>query len=261
MELRHETKQRASLSPAVWRDIPLEQQRLIRHKGFFFIDDFLTAPTFATATPQAPYITVQDTGVTIKGETTMYGGVMEIAGADAANDDGGIQHGMNVYGLGAIDTSHPYDVAFECRWRTPSTASVSHFIGIAEPGRAVAGTLADSTGALVDKDMIGFHILTAAATTMNFVYRKEGETAVTAVAGVVTVAADTWYKLGFRYTARNKRLTAYVNGEEVGYVNLAAATTFPTAVLMAPLWFLKAHTTAEKKALLDWWAFSMTYDG
>lgn len=261
MDLRHQNKQGASLSPAVWNDIPYEQQRLFRHKGIFFFDDFLTAPTFASNTGQAPYITIQDTGVTIKGETTLPGGIMEIAGADAANDDGGLQHGLNVTGLGFIDKTKPYDVAFEARWRTPSVADVSHFIGLGKPGRAVAGTLADSTGALVDKDLIGFHSLTAAPTTLKFVYRKEGQTAVDAVATALTFAADTWYKLGFRYRAKNKRLTAYVDGEEVGYVNLASATTFPSAVLMSPLWFLKAHTTAEKKALLDWWAFSMhNYD-
>lgn len=82
------------------------------------------------------------------------------------------------------------------------------FIGLAEEGSAGADFITDA-GALKDADYFGFFRDEADGDALDIVYKKNGQTAVTHKGDWKTIAADTWYHVGFRYNAANKVITPW----------------------------------------------------
>lgn len=220
------------------------------NKGFHFFEDFLNAPVFASATSQNGFITYQDTGVTIKGLATEVGGVLQIAGADADNDEGSIQTGGGNAGMVKFNSSAPKKIWFETRIRVSSVDQVSIFAGLAEEGAAAANLMVDDTGVLVTtKDFVGFRTLVASPAAIDAVYQKGSQTLSTS-ADVDTLVADTWVKLGFYFNG--SELKFYIDGELVRTVSDISLTTFPDGEELAPLVALKASVASEKKLDIDW---------
>jgi hypothetical protein len=93
---------------------------------------------------------------------------------------------------------------------------------------------------------------------LKFAYKKAGQTAV-AVATAATIAAATWYKVGFVYDPGEvpaRRIKYFVdNVEGTTYVtetNIATAT-FPDGEEMSPIFGVKNVTDIMVQDL-DWWA-------
>jgi hypothetical protein len=127
----------------------------------------------------------------------------------------------------------------------------------------------DSTGALADKNFLGFVKLYAEAGVFDGAYKADGQTYQDGATktklnalGTFTASATTYHKLGFRYRAHPKTVEWYFDGAALSTsapARLTAteidAATFPDDVLLAPI--IGAKSTAGSAALvlnLDWWA-------
>lgn len=248
-------------SPAIWADCDVLE--IIRNPGtgYHFFDDFLNPPTFASATSQSGYITYQDTGVTIKGLATEVGGVLQIAGADADNDEGSITTGANIAGMVKIASASGKKLWFEARVRFPVITDWAMFIGLAEEGLAAADTLTDDTGATASKDLVGFRILTADPDGVDAIHRKAGQAEVVVLEEAQVAVAATWYKFGFKYEPNaggtNGTLRYFVDGVEVANITDVSITTFPDGEELALLLAIKTGAAVEKKYDMDWWRVAM----
>lgn len=249
-------------SPAIWGKVPWAQFKAGLIDGMGYHEEFLRPTVYASATVQAGVKTYQDTGVTIQGNS-QYGGVLRIAGADAAGDDGALEFGAGVCAPFRISSSAPTLFAWEARVKASLLAQGGLAVGLAEAGFAANAALADTTAALSDKDFVGFHLANATAGTTgtaNAVYRKSGQAATNAGTAVSaqTLSAATWYKLGllfepyFKQSANTHRLTWYIDNVAVQTFEDIDATTFPDAELLTPVFSLKSLDTNEKQMDIDW---------
>jgi hypothetical protein len=117
----------------------------------------------------------------------------------------------------------------------------------------------DNTGEVKDADMIGFRVKHDNGEELDFVYRKNGQSVVEAIANIQALAADTYIKLGFLLNPSAepaKRIKLFVNGSELTtYItdtNIEAAT-FPAGEELSPICHIKNGTAAGSSLSLDWW--------
>ncbi len=253
-------------SGAIWGQMPLED--IILHgRGRYYYNDFtVNAPTFASATAQDGMITYQDTGVTIKPIATDENGVLQIAGADASNDEGSIQFGVTTAVYAKVASTSGKKMAFEMRVKNNGSAltDAAFFCGLAEEASAVADILVDSTGVLkTTADFLGFRTLCASPSEIDTIYQKASQTPVEPDDNAGTLVLDTWIKLGlvFDPTDSAKAIRYYIDGVEVASVAASALddATFPDGEEMALLVATKkgdSSTTVEKKFAIDWVRFA-----
>lgn len=146
------------------------------------------------------------------------------------------------------------DLVFEVclRQANITTAKSGWFVGLMEAGLAT-DTIVDA-GTMCDKDFIGFFKPEGNTAGVDFVYRKNGQAMVEKLGDILTVAALTWYRLGFRFNATNRTITPWVGTGDNTTTKFAASTsgvvtatniataTFPDSEYMAPIAGLKnAH--------------------
>ena len=250
-------------SGAIWQNMPMDDI-IIHGRGRHYFNDFdVYAPTFATATAQCGMITYQDTGVTVKPIATDFNGVLEIAGADADNDEGSIQFGVTTAVYAKIASTAGKKLAFEMRVKNNSAALTdsAFFVGLAEEGTAIADILVNDTGVLkTTADFIGFRTLCASPSELDTIYQKASQTPVEPDDNITTLVAGTWYKLGLLFDPSNaaKAIRYFVDGVEVASVAASALddATFPDGEEMAMLVALKAGEAVEKKLHIDWVKFA-----
>ena len=256
-------------SPNIWADLPRDIQD--PNVGFELFDDFTNFSQHISDQDTQQYASYIDTGVTLKQLPGVVGGQVQVAGNDADNDEGVLStHGP----LAQVSDTAGDDrkLWFEARIKKASVANngVSFFIGLAfDHGSSVplsaAEALVDNTGALGAFSYIGFHVDAADGDALNFVYKAEGQSQVDHIAGVQALAADTFYKVGFKYDPKadtSKRIAVYVDGtEQTTYVtgtNIAAAT-FPDAEPLGLCLATKVGAAAEVKVTMDWWKVAQLY--
>jgi hypothetical protein len=248
-------------SDNIWSRIPWHQIQRGLKPGFFweFNAGSPAASVFASATVQAGVKTFQDAGVTI-GPASLDGGNLQIAGADAAGDDGAIEFmGGGAAGAFSVSSSRLRKVAFEIRLSLTTLAQMGFFAGLVQPGFAAAAALADTTAALSDKHLIGFHLANATSGTTDTVdcsYRKSGGAAQVNGSGVQTLSADTYYKLNLLFTPYATpsvhRLEWFIDNLSLSSFTDIDATTFPDGQYLTPAVALKALDTNEKKMNIAW---------
>lgn len=258
-------------SPAIWADCPVLEMILDPAIGYHFFDDFLNFSDHISGQNVQQYASYIDVGVTIKSLATAVGGVIQIAGNDADNDEGSITTGGNAGVVGVIsDTAAAArKLWFEARIRSVTTVAnegIGFFLGLAGEGLAAADTLDDDTTDVVaTKSFIGFNNLVADGDSLDFLYQAVADSAPQRPTGLQEcqlMVADTWYKLGFVYdpdAPADSRIKVFVDGTEqatkITATNIAAAT-FPDAEEMALLLATKVGTASECKFDMDWWRFA-----
>lgn len=203
-----------------------------------------------------------DTGCTIT-QTTMAtggpGGAVRLATTTTDNIEAWIQFGGATGSPFRISdaATEAADLIFECEFRISSVTDTNcgFFIGLMEEGCAAADSITDA-GALADKDYFGFHRLEADGDKLDIVYKKNGQTAVSHKADWKTIAAATWYRVGFRYDAASKSITPWFGtgdrsttvmapdkDNKVIATDIASATDiFPDAEGMSPIIGIKNAT-------------------
>lgn len=256
-------------SPNIWGDCPVKDIIENPGLGVYFFDDFLNLSQHVSDQDVQQYASYIDTGVTIK-QLPVIGGVLEVAGNDADNDEGSITTGGNTGTLAVISDTSGEDrkLWFECRIKKASVSdnACAYFVGLAEEGLAGADTLVNDTGVLkTTADFIGFRVLHDNGEEIDFVYQKASQTPVEVIAAAASMVADTYIKLGFVYdpTAPTaKRIRIFVNNvEQSTYVTGAniAAATFPDAEELALLLATKVGAAAESKFQMDWWRLAQLF--
>lgn len=264
-------------SPKIWGDFGAPEnmspsgssyQSPSGNAAFGFFDDFLT---FNATSLVGPYMNLLTAGCTaaLAADTATEKGVLALAvDGNAANDEAVIKHG----GL----LSAPYflankDLAFECRLAVSAitAAKWSVGIGLGEANMIVTdGLFVDTTGALADKNFLGFNKLLAEAGVFDGCYKADGQTyqdgaTKTKLNALHTAVATTYFKLGFRYYSHPKTIEWYVNGSVPGGNTSPArvtateldAATFPDDVFLAPIIGIKDIAgNAALTVNIDWWA-------
>jgi hypothetical protein len=201
-------------SPKIWSDCPLVEMLFNPGKGFFYFDDFM-----------GPGVTVgADANADAAGWTTTFvadaadaefGPVIGVGGElHLANLDNTADHGIQAQLLNCcVKPEANKTIWFEAR------VQISHvdnqiFIGVAS-----TDTTLIASGALdeTNPSSIGFFTdVNSSSGLGGIVSQKAGSNDTTE--DVVTMAASTWYKLGFRVDGVS-RITFYQNGEPIGLVS------------------------------------------
>jgi hypothetical protein len=236
--------------------------------AFGFFDDF---HTFNATSLDGPYANLLTAGGTLAlaADTATEKGIlgMTLAG-DTAQDEAVLKWGGT---LSAPFKLADKDLCFECRLAVSAiTASKwSWAVGLGQADMITTDLLfVDTTGALADKNFLGFNKLLAETSAVDGAYKADGQTyqngaTKTKLDSLHTATAATYVKLGFRYRSHPKSLEFYVNGAVPGG-NIAPArltatevnaATFPDDVFLAPI--IGAKDVAGDAALtisVDWWA-------
>ena len=223
------------VSEKILNKLSWEKGQIYGRDGYSYFNDFLTGSAGMT--------TYAGTGCTVTGNAQA-GGAIRVSMDGTANDEasfGPADAGSAPYAFNL--TSSLGKVAYEIRLKKSlvSNNSLAFVAGLGAAGLVADAVLADSTGALADTNFVGFQVLNAAGATVNFVWRKSGQTLVTGISGVATLTADTYVRLGFVYDpteATTKRIRVFVNGEEnaTGITSTqVSAATFPSATQLNPL--------------------------
>jgi len=232
----------------------------------YFFDDFeaLAGLTMVTQVADQGWITTQDTGVTLIGANDDDIGELEAAGMDADNDEFILARDLAFHKM-----EQERKLWFEARVKKADiTDDTAMFVGMAwDAGgnRPVpAGFLIDDTGGIITgatgMSYIGFHVDIAAAATVDFVYGAEGQAAQIAQAGIATMVADTYIKLGFKYDkgkyGADGRVSIWIDGtlkadREITQANIEAAT-FPEDELLTPTFTMKINGTPDTGGAIDW---------
>jgi hypothetical protein len=147
---------------------------------------------------------------------------------------------------------------FECRFRIDTIVSRDFVIGLSEETEAVADYISDSD-VQVDKDFFGFRSMTGTPTVVDAVHNvASGGGYVTNITGLGTMAASTWYKVGFaiNYASPDVRLGRFFwdGVESATYLTRTVhqAATFPDAQNLGIIIGQKNAAGAANKLDIDW---------
>ena len=238
--------------------------------GFF--DDFLS---FSETTLTDGYIHLETaTGTVVQGASTATAPGLIVLTSAADNDEAVIQLG-NGLDVGAFRLQK--DFVFETRVKVNAPAIVvddhSYFIGMATGGAsgcAIANLLLTTGDAIyATADLVGFQHLDGESTALDAMYQASGQTKVdgavdTDLDTAHTLVADTWVKLGFRFTAaKPRKLEWFVDGVEVCQIEEASvgAVAFPDAdtAFMQPTIGIRGADATSATITVDWWACAQLY--
>lgn len=246
---------------SIWDNIPWDQIEAGEREGAVFFDDFKNMPDMGAAdakdTIWATF--VENTGTIKQGAANEDGEV--ILTTPAGDNDqcymatGGDTGGMFNFIKQATDV--PHLIAFEARMQV-STLLGSAFVGFAEEGLVVTDGLFDDNGVFTDKDYVGFSVVEATPTVLDFGHNKESGTDVKIVTGIHTLVADTYVKVGCLYDYRHSNaqqikvfLNGVVNASYTTKTQIDDATNFPAGEEMVLFLGVK-NVTDIKNLTVDW---------
>lgn len=158
------------------------------------------------------------------------------------------------------DDTWPYTnmarVRFECRFSVSSVTNndVAFFAGMTNSPAETALLQTDTSALQAAAAFVGFRTLQASASTLQFVFQNVSET-VQNVVTVATIAANTWYRVGFEYNPwgpDDKKITIWYNDAKLStYVTAAqiAAATFPKSTDSAQVLFTPGFVAKNGSAV------------
>ena len=204
------------------------------------------------------YYSFEDTGGAIAQLATERTGAVRLSVDADDNQETWLQYGNATSVSGVISDTAGDDklLIFEARFRCSDVVG-NRFIGLTEEGFAANDGLSDVGVLAAAKDYIGFYTAEGAPTTLKFGWQKASQTPV-ALATAATIAASTWYKVGFVYdplAPPAKRIKYYVDnveGATYGTATQIAAATFPDAEELQPIFGVKNVTDIMLQDI-DWW--------
>jgi hypothetical protein len=249
-------------SPRIWQNCNVIALREDPNLGIVDGDDFLKFPPHGSTS-----------GGAVSGALGNYshyiyqgGGIADAnvqGGALAFSSDGDNEGAaLHTYAAPFKLTSTLKRFWFEARFKTSTIADTKHgiFVGLCESlGLSTAQPL-DTAGAVMDKNLIGFHRLEGDGDKLDIVWKADGQTAVTLLADAVTLVADTFVKVGFTFDPdreTGKRLIFYYDGTEIttyGTGTQMAAVTFPSDICLGFIFgVMNATASTPGNSTLDWW--------
>lgn len=141
-------------------------------------------------------------------------------------------------------------LAFEARIRIPTLDNATAFVGLATPGSVATNFVVDSTEALKDADILGFHYRGTDSGSLKFAYRKLGGSVVYIDLNLTPVA-NAWYRVGFVLDPAEQsgqRLSIFVDNILVGEISAAdvGGSAFPSAAPMGLIAGLKNNSASAR---------------
>jgi len=220
-------------SPIIWRDCRVSTFIENPDTGFHKFDDFKNSALNLNAAGATDFATgVGDLSSDIN--WYIYCESDKVADVALQQDDDGvlllqtdgtdadviaITSGNNAQGVikTPAEGSPAKKLWFECRVKTNTITDDDggFFVGLTQPGEAkdAGGAMAAGGASLSDVDYIGFARLSGDGDALKYAYNEA--TSGTAQSGAAkTIAADTWYRLGF--CVRDNEIRWYVDGVDVG---------------------------------------------
>lgn len=189
-------------------------------------------------------------------------GVIALTAGNTDNDDtclqagGGLATNMCPFN---VTYASAKDLVFECRFKYSSIADgdTDFFIGLFGTGGSVNnGWMTDNSGGFADNDLLGFsRTLSTGTSGLTLVYDRVGGTTGTHATGIHTLVADTYVKVGYRWSQQKKTLDVYADGEYVTTVvkTTTDGTPWPS-LYMNFLAGVKYQATTQDVMYIDWWA-------
>jgi hypothetical protein len=234
--------------------------------SFGFYDNF---HSFHNTSAEGPYRIVVGAGCTVAqiADTVTDKGLIQLAiDGNLANDEAILQWGR---GLGAPFQLANNDLVFETRLRVSAITAArwSWAVGLAAVGAgATDGLFIDTTGLVVDTSFLGFSHLSAEGADVDGAFRNQGQVyqdgaTRTKLNALVSLTANTFVKLGFRYRAVPQTVEWFVNGVLAGTAAVPARLTqteirsalFPSSALLTPVIAIKDIAgTAALNMQVDW---------
>jgi hypothetical protein len=224
--------------------------------GWGFFDDFVwsgMAPATITTTIFAgPYNFFGSAGATITYDALAGGGII------LTETDDNQSVSMTTEAHPFILNSAQGDFWFEARIKTSTitTAKQGWVCGIMDTTALSAAVPVTATGTLAAMNFVGFHHPEANTTAFDASYNVDGDAAVEVNSDIGTMAADTYFKVGMKFTTSNNILTFYVNGAaQASTVTLGAASgaTFPDDIGMGPVLGQTLASNDTDTMTMDWW--------
>jgi len=156
------------------------------------------------------------------------------------------------------------DLAFECRLKVNTIADNigDIFIGLAGAAgvapAAVSVPITQTADTLATTlSLLGFHKLSGDGDKFDLAYERASGT-VARKADVATLVADTYIKLGFRYSGQTKTLSVFVNGAEVSASRVTSlvtgATPWPNDFMAPMIATMQVDGTTGMTPTIDWYA-------
>ena len=245
-------------SPSIWRDCPIVTFFNDPSKGLHLFDDF-TNSVVPVVNETAATTFVAGVG-NVLGDINWYAYVETDALADLAlqadetgvlmldsdgtdQDVNAITTGNNVVGIIKTPTiGVPKGLWFEARFKvnTITDGDMGFFVGLTQPGEAkdAGGGFAGDAAALADLDRIGFAVLEGDGDDCIITYNEAGAGVAQSSTGVITLAADTYVRLGFRleHVGQSIKIRFYKDGVDLGddvAIDISTANAnFPSATDM-----------------------------
>lgn len=242
-------------SPSIWSDCPVLEILAGVKDGVYLFDDFVNGPRVAAGAEAASgaYRGFASTGglVTDGGEI---GGTLDLS---SDGDDEGASFRTSCAPF-QIDRALG-KLWFEARVKSSTIADTKHgiFVGLLENVALTATVPIAAAGTLSDNNFVGFHRLEGDGDMFDTVYKANGVTQVTLQADAVTIAADTWVKLGMVFDPADNSLSFYANGVKLSTTYTIPAddgTDFPNDVRLGlAIAVLNATASTPGSSEIDWW--------
>ena len=269
--VKHQDQVKTGRTEDLWRLFPWSEivTDRDRNRGISIVEDFVSfdsAVDAAAATVrygsggQRIYV---DASSTIAPVTGLLGGGLRIF-ATAVDEEAWIQWGGATGAPFSISDAIARDLALEVAFRcnVVDDDAFGFFIGLMEEGCAAADTIADA-GTMASKDFVGFFRPEGDGDSLDWVYRKNGAAMQTKKAKILTLAANTWYKIGFRFSPSGLSVTPWhgigtgatpMTEDKTNKITTAniAAVLFPDAQTMNLIAGLKCESAEDAYIDLRW---------
>lgn len=239
-----------SVSGGLWASCPLTGADPAR--SFQYFEDFIGIPKDDTTNLPTGWNYFVDAGATAipTQPASAVGGVLQIGTDVHAQDSFAMQLGMTTHEPFCMVHDSGKKLWFGCRVKPTSHAGLALFIGLAEPGSAADSWLADATGALSDKDAVGFRLLNDAPAEWDVAWNKAGGGGSVEIANVAA-NADDWHTFGFVFDGAGT-ITFYADGTAISTTATVDHAKFPGGEEMSPIVYLKSIAAAEHDVQVDW---------
>lgn len=239
----------ASLSPAIWADLPTMKMVAAPADFVEVYDDFAKGVTTDTTVPGWGFVGTNADVTAVADEES----VIELEGSGADNDS-------------AFIVSNPlYDLTmnsgkrfwFEARVKVEDEdADQAIVVGLIEAAGMTAEAVADNGADLIDEDFIGFYAETD-GTNMGDIkaaYRQGGGTTTDVDADSHSPANDTFVKLGMKFDGK-ETVTFYVNGASVATLDVGDLTGDSLTNKVGVILGVKDCAAAQTFLAADWVRF------
>ena len=238
-------------SPAIWNDCPVTDYMVDPAKGRHMFDDFLAgvvAGTTLVAGQRNGYQAyaesddVADCALQVDDDGVL---LLQNDGTDA--DVVAVTDGENVAGMWKTPSTGAgkKGLWFEARIKMVSITDSDNgaFVGLAAPGEAkdAGGGMSAGGAGMSDIDHIGFAQLSGDGDDLIITYNEASLGAAQSSTGVITLAADTWVRVGFKVVTKGQGtyIQFYADGVYLGAatdINIGITNAnYPSATDLAVL--------------------------